>query len=115
MCIRGEFLSQLHLTMAYALARSRAIAAASRRLAGGHACSQGGWQAATRAFSTAPMPGFFEVRIDDVAPGNMSAYMAEHDLRAGYVPALFPGWKGTFKTEVRPLCLEPTRLRPADL
>ena len=58
-----------------------------------------------RLLSSRPLPkvgqgGFFELRTDQIFPGQMSAYLGLHNVTASERQKLLPGWLGTWKTEI---------------
>ena len=53
-----------------------------------------------RFMSTSPAPGFFELRTDQVLPGQLDVYLQEQERVATARAAALPGWLGMWKTEL---------------
>ena len=63
-------------------------------------------------YFSSQVPGFFELRQDVILPDEMPSYVAEHEQTAAHRQQLFPGWLGSWKTELgRIVFLHVTRLQ----
>ena len=51
-------------------------------------------------YFSSQVPGFFELRQDVILPDEMPSYVAEHEQTAAHRQQLFPGWLGSWKTEL---------------